>query len=147
MFDVIWTDPNRESLKERMVKKEQEGKTKGNNNKMLHGSRRSMSTHSSSSSERGFGLFASRTRKFQGRPSSSAEKPPTPPKPSTDQRAKDKLDSTYGVKSLLSHPDGSEVTVKPTIEPFPPVRPLDFGDAVSSVSSRGKSITPCFHVY
>lgn len=145
MFDVLWTDPNRELLKERIAKRDQEGNPKGKSNKSSQGTRRSMSTHSSSSSERGFGLFIPRSRKSQGRPS-TADKPVTP-KPPTDEKARDKGDSTYGVKSLLSHPDGSEITVKPTLAPFQPVRPLEFGDAVSSVSSRGKNVIPGPHVY
>ncbi|KAK7750622.1 hypothetical protein SLS62_007469 [Diatrype stigma] len=142
MFDVLWTDPNRELLKERIAKRDQEGNPKGKGNKTLEGTRRSMSTHSSSSSERGFGLFIPRSRKLQGRPS-SAEKPVTPQKPPIDERVRDKGDSTYGVKTLLSHPDGSEITVKPTLGPFQPVRPLDFGDAVSSVSSRDSILSKC----
>ncbi len=140
MFDVLWTDPNRELLKERMVKREQEGKTKGKN-KRSQSTRRSISTNSSSSSDRGFGLFMTKNRKFQGTPP-KIEKPTAISELSIDEGVRDRRASAYGIRSLLSHPDGSELTVKPSTGLFLPIRkPPTTSDAASSKSSRGKYIT------
>lgn len=140
MFDVLWTDPNREILKERIIKKEQEGKTKGSAQKRSSSDRRSTSTNSSSSSDRGFGLFVTKIRKTPGS-LSKAKRPATVPESSTDGEIGDRRASTYDVKSFLSHPNPSQLTVKPATEPFLPLNLPEFGDATSTASSRGRDTT------
>lgn len=137
MFDVLWTDPNRELLKERIVKKEQESKAKGNAQKRSSSDRRSTSTNSSSSSDRGFGLFVTKMRKTPGS-LSKAKRPATVPESSTDENGGERHTSTYDVDSFLSHPDPSQLTLKPNREPFLPLNFPEFGDATSTASSRGK---------
>ena len=140
MFDGLWTDPNRELLKERIVKKEQEGKTKGTAQKRSSSDRRSTSTNSSSSSDRGFGLFVTKIRKTPGSLSKS-KRPATVPESSADEDIGERRTSTYDVNSLLSHPDPSQLTLKANKEPFLPLSFPEFGDATSTASSRGKDAT------
>ncbi|RYO84603.1 hypothetical protein DL766_009820 [Monosporascus sp. MC13-8B] len=134
MFDVLWTDPNRELLKDKISKREQEGRNKGKVTKRSQNNRRSLSTHSSSSSDRGLGLFT-KARKTLTIPS-KPKNPTTSPDLSTEEVPRARRTSAHGVKSLLSHPDGSEVTVKPVTGSLLPVQPHDFSDAASGASSR-----------
>ncbi|KAI1079300.1 hypothetical protein F5B20DRAFT_581402 [Whalleya microplaca] len=160
MFDVLWTDPNRELVRDRMVRKEQEAKDKEKDKKQKSEHRReSTSTNSSSSTDHGFGIFASKSLRKTPTPSKTKDlatslaslttddkrKTPTPFKTMdlatslaslTTNDKKVNRTSKYGVKSLLSHQDGSEVTVKPTEGTHLPVQLPEAGDAISTLSSR-----------
>ncbi|RYP02840.1 hypothetical protein DL764_005560 [Monosporascus ibericus] len=133
MFDVLWTDPNRELLKDKIRKREQEGRNKGKIAKISQQNRRSLSTYSSSSSDRGFGLFA-KARKTLTAPSKQ-KNPSTSPDLPTEEAPRARRTSAYGVKSVLSDPGGSEVTVKPVTGSLLPVQPHDFSDVASGASS------------
>ncbi|KAI2609288.1 hypothetical protein GGR54DRAFT_651861 [Hypoxylon sp. NC1633] len=114
MFDVIWTDPNRELVGERMVRKEQEAKIKEKEKKQRSESgRQSVSTESSASSERGFGLFATRNRRKTPTPSKSKDSATTSQPLLGGAANKINRTSAYCVRSLLLHQDDSEATVKP----------------------------------
>ncbi|KAK8058699.1 hypothetical protein PG994_009147 [Apiospora phragmitis] len=137
MFDVLWTDPNRELVGERRVRKELEAQNREKEQKKTGINRNSTSTSNSSSSERSFGLFSSKNRKK----ASTSSKPATqrfsaPHTPADEPRSQ--RTSGYGVKALLSHEDVSAVTVKPvsssnvTHESIPQAF-----DASLSLSSRG----------
>ncbi|RYP69545.1 hypothetical protein DL771_006060 [Monosporascus sp. 5C6A] len=134
MFDVLWTDPNRELLKDKISKREQESRNKGKIIKRSQPNRRPLSTHSSSSKDRGFGLFT-KARKTLTTPS-KPKNPSTSPDLPAEEVPRARRTSAYGVKSLLSHPDGSEVTVKPVTGSLLPVQPPDFSDVASGASSR-----------
>jgi hypothetical protein len=132
MFDVIWTDPNVEHVGQRALRKEQEAK--GKDKKKAESGRQSVSTASSSSSERGFGLFASKNRKTGSTPARA--------KPTTgvhDQEAhddaKDRRTSMYGVKAALANQDEFEMSpIIPTESHFLPVQQPEFE---YSASPRG----------
>ncbi|RYP59910.1 hypothetical protein DL769_008329 [Monosporascus sp. CRB-8-3] len=134
MFDVLWTDPNRELLKDKIRKREQEGKSKGKVTKRPQINRRPLSTHSSSSSDRGFGLFTKARKTLTT--SSKPKNPTTSPDLCTEEVPRAGRTSAYGVKSLLPHPDRSEVTVKAVTGSLLPVQPHDFSDVASGASSR-----------
>jgi hypothetical protein len=139
MFDVLWTDPNRELVGERILRKEREereGRTKEKDRKKHESTRHSISTNSSSSSEKGFGFFAVKNRK-KATTSPKADHRATSPADRLSDDAKDRRGSAYGVKALLNHEDDSEVTVKPAHSVFPPVQSPEPVDGSSSLSSRG----------
>lgn len=127
MFDVLWTDPNRELVGERKIRKELEAQNKEKEKKQAGVNRQSTSASSSSSSERSFGLFSGKARK----------KASTPSKQATDEPRSQRV-SGHGVKALLSHEDYSAVTVKPasssnvTHDNIP-----EASDGSLSLSSRG----------
>ncbi|KAI0834164.1 hypothetical protein F5Y06DRAFT_307112 [Hypoxylon sp. FL0890] len=136
MFDVLWTDPNRELVGERMKKKEQEAKKKEKEKKAKsESSRQSISTESSTSSDRGFGIF----RKKPSTPSKTNE-PTASPALLTPDASKTNRTSAYGVRSLLLHQDESEVTVKPTEKDHLPVQPPEAVDT-SSLSSPDSTLS------
>ncbi|KAK7935136.1 hypothetical protein PG985_000631 [Apiospora marii] len=112
MFDVLWTDPNRELVGERKIRKELEAQTKEKEKKKAGVKRQSTSASSSSSSERSFGLFSGKTRKKAPTPSKQASPNLSAPQTPTDEPRSQRV-SGYGVKALLSHEDDSAVTVKP----------------------------------
>ncbi|RYP03716.1 hypothetical protein DL765_010413 [Monosporascus sp. GIB2] len=143
MFDVLWTDPNRELLKDKISKREQEGRNKGKVTKRSQSNRRSLSTRSSSSSDRGLGLFtkARKTLTVPSKPKNLT----TSPDLSTEEPPGARETSAYGVKSLLSHPDSSEVTVKPATGALLPVQPHDFNDVASGASSRDSVLSRGAH--
>jgi hypothetical protein len=132
MFDVIWTDPNRELVGQRIDRKEGEAKDR-RKQELGH---QSVSTCSFSSSERGFGLFGSKSRKRAATPSEPKLSPPSPALPATEG-VQERCPSICGVKSLLSHEDDSEITVKPTDAIFGSPRLPEPTESSSSVSSRG----------
>ncbi|OTA67693.1 hypothetical protein K449DRAFT_182362 [Hypoxylon sp. EC38] len=140
MFDVLWTDPNRELMGERMKKKEQAARMKDKEKKSKpDSSRRSISTESSTSSDRGFGIFSTRSRKKPPTPSMT-NNPTTSPALLSPDPNKINRTSAYGVKSLILHQDESEVTVKPTEKgPFPVQRP-ETADT-SSLSSPDSTLS------
>ncbi|XXH00438.1 hypothetical protein Hte_006783 [Hypoxylon texense] len=144
MFDVIWTDPNRELMGERIIRKEQEAKTREKQKRQRsESSRRSVSTESSASrasSERGFGLFASRSRRKIPSPPKSGD-PATPPTLLTSSTSKASRTSAYGVRALLlQHQDNSEATVKPDEAAHLPVQPQEAAE-VSSLSSPDSTLS------
>ncbi|ORY71782.1 uncharacterized protein BCR38DRAFT_462819 [Pseudomassariella vexata] len=73
MFDVIWTDPNRERVGERIARKELEAKNKDKDRKSQSG-RQSVSSNRSSTSDRAFGFFAHKSRKRATAPSQIKER-------------------------------------------------------------------------
>ncbi|KAK8136942.1 hypothetical protein PG984_004882 [Apiospora sp. TS-2023a] len=113
MFDVLWTDPNRELVGERKIRKELEAQNKENEKKKAGVNRQSTSASSSSSSERSFGLFSGKARRKTPTPSKQASPSLSAPQTPTDEPRSQRV-SGYGVKALLSHEDDSAVTVKPT---------------------------------
>ncbi|KAJ2979563.1 hypothetical protein NUW58_g7170 [Xylaria curta] len=121
MFDVIWTDPNVELVGQRMQRKEQEAKEK--DKKRAGGCRQSVSTTSSSSSERGFTLFAAKSKWKGSTPSRGKTKSnvPTQEGLGSDQ-GKANRNSTYGVKAALTNQDESESCPQPSHEHFLPVQ-------------------------
>lgn len=146
MFDVIWTDPNRELVGERILRKEREereGKSKDKDRKKHDGvNRNSTSTNSSSSSEKGYGFFGSKNRKKTTTPtrvnrtiSSSAATPL--------EEVKDRRLSAYAVKALLLHEDDSQSTVKPSNGTFPVAQSPELADGSSTLSSRGTGYISC----
>ncbi|KAI1414286.1 hypothetical protein F5Y13DRAFT_197742 [Hypoxylon sp. FL1857] len=140
MFDVIWTDPNRELVGERMKKKEQEAKMKEKEKKSKSdSSRQSISTESSTSSDRGFGIFSSRSRRKPPTPSRTSDTITPPALLSPDVNKIDRT-SAYCVKSLLLHQDESEVTVKPTERGHLPVQRPETADT-SSLSSPDSTLS------
>ncbi|KAI1771834.1 hypothetical protein F4818DRAFT_454338 [Hypoxylon cercidicola] len=141
MFDVIWTDPNRELMGERIVRKEQEARVKEREKKQRSGSgRRSASTESSASSERGFGLFANRSRRKTPTPSKPND-PTTLPALLTSSSSKASRTSAYGVRSLLlHHQDDSEATVKHAEGAHHPVQHQEAAE-VSSLSSPDSTLS------
>ncbi|KAK7967402.1 uncharacterized protein PG986_001679 [Apiospora aurea] len=112
MFDVLWTDPNRELVGERKIRKELEAQSRDKEKKKTDISRNSTSASSSASSERSFGLFSSKSRKKASAPSKPATQSLSSPQTPADE-PKDQRTSGYGVRALLSHEDDSAVTVKP----------------------------------
>ncbi|KAI8958170.1 hypothetical protein F5Y11DRAFT_52331 [Daldinia sp. FL1419] len=140
MFDVIWTDPNRELLGERMVRKEQEAKMKEQEKKQRSdSSRRSISTESTASSDRGFSIFSVRSRRRT--PSSpNPKKPTTPPALPVRSFGKANRTSAYGVKTLLLHQDESEITVKPAERGYFPTQASEAAE-VSSLSSPDSTLS------
>lgn len=112
MFDVLWTDPNRELVGERKIRKELEAQNKEREKKKAGVNRQSTSASSSSSSERSFGLFSGKARKKASTPSKQATPSISTPQTPTDEPRSQRA-SDYGVKALLSHEDDSAVTVKP----------------------------------
>lgn len=136
MFDVLWTDPNRELVGERIVRKEQEAKMKEKEKKQKpENGRQSISTESSTSSDRGFGIFSARSRRKT--PTSPKPKDPTTsPAPPARNVGKVNRTSSYGVKTLLHHQDESEITVKPAERGYLPTQVSEAAD-VSSLSSPG----------
>ncbi|KAG4218041.1 hypothetical protein PC116_g33479 [Phytophthora cactorum] len=142
MFDVLWTDPNRELVGERMVRKEQEAKMKDKEKKQKpENGRRSISTESSASSDRGFGIFSARSRRKTPASSPRPKDPKTPPAPPARNVSTANRTSTYGVKNLLLHQDESEITVKPAERGYLPMQISEAAD-VSSLSSPGGKIEP-----
>ncbi|KAI1371534.1 hypothetical protein F4677DRAFT_450357 [Hypoxylon crocopeplum] len=140
MFDVLWTDPNRELVGQRMVRKEQEARMKEKDKKQKsENSRQSTSTESSVSSDRGFGLFATRSRRKTPTPSKSKNPTTSPTLPAGNTNRVNRT-SAYCVKSLLLHQDDSEATVKPVERDHLPVQPPEATDA-SSVSSPDSTLS------
>ncbi|KAI1799825.1 hypothetical protein F4811DRAFT_71956 [Daldinia bambusicola] len=140
MFDVLWTDPNRELVGERMVRKEQEAKMKDKEKKQKpENGRRSISTESSTSSDRGFGIFSTRSRRkapASPRPKDRNASPATPARSiNKTNRA-----SAYGVKNLLIHQDESEITVKPAERGYLPTQVSEAAE-VSSLSSPDSTLS------
>ncbi|KAI1465624.1 uncharacterized protein F4812DRAFT_452166 [Daldinia caldariorum] len=136
MFDVLWTDPNRELVGERMVRKEQEAKMKDKEKKQKpENGRRSISTESSTSSDRGFGIFSTRSRRkapASPRPKDRTASPATPARSiNRTNRA-----SAYAVKNLLIHQDESEITVKPAERDYLPAQVSEAAEVSNSTLSR-----------
>ncbi|KAI1319184.1 hypothetical protein F5Y16DRAFT_414312 [Xylariaceae sp. FL0255] len=107
MFDVLWTDPNRELVGERKVRKELEAK--GRNWKKDLPGHRSISTSSSSSSDRPLGLFAARNRRIE-------------PSDNGDDGVRPNRSSMFGVTAALANQDESLVSPRPLDGPFLPVQ-------------------------
>ncbi|KAI3318173.1 hypothetical protein HD806DRAFT_549366 [Xylariaceae sp. AK1471] len=119
MFDVIWTDPNVEHVGQRALRKEQEAKEK--DKKKAESGRQSVSTTSSSSSERAFGLFTNKTRRTGTAPS-RAKTNAGGRGPEERDDVKAQRTSIYGVKAALAGQDESEISPKPAEGPFLPVQ-------------------------
>ncbi|CAJ2508104.1 Uu.00g092900.m01.CDS01 [Anthostomella pinea] len=136
MFDVIWTDPNRELVGERMLRKEIEGKSKDKEKKKSQDGRQSGSTTGSSSSERAFGIFASKSRRKPFTTSKAKESNTNSAQLAGDD-VKGNRNTAYAVKTLLPGQDEAEVAPRPIDGPFLPVQSPEACDASSSPSSRG----------
>ncbi|KAI0201031.1 hypothetical protein F4808DRAFT_469981 [Astrocystis sublimbata] len=129
MFDVIWTDPNVERVGQRMLRKEQEAKEK--EKKQTGSYRQSVSTTSSSSSERGFSLFASKSRWKTSTPSRVRSNQPTPKQDeSGNERVKSHHTSIYGVKATLAIQDQSDKSPARSNGLFLPVQPPKSEDII-----------------
>ncbi|KAH9909859.1 hypothetical protein F4778DRAFT_21329 [Xylariomycetidae sp. FL2044] len=133
MFDVLWTDPNRELVGERIARKEMEAKDK--EKKKSENSRQSISTNSSSSSDRAFGIFGSKNRRKTPTPSKQKSPAALSGLGASDDR-KGTRSSTYGVKALLNHQNEADIAVRPITGPFLPMQALERENTVSSRSSR-----------
>jgi hypothetical protein len=142
MFDVLWTDPNRELVGERLMRKELESRSKDKDKEKSENGRRPTSTSSSSSSDRGFG-FSPSTRRAKTPIPSQAKNLATTPDILISDNTRGKKPSIYGVRALLSRQDDSEPTansVKPAVDACLPVQLSEPGDATSSLSSRGMKV-------
>lgn len=138
MFDVIWTDPNRELIGERMVRKELEkNKDKEKDKKTSECGRQSISTTSSSASERAFGFFGSKRAK-KSSASPRAKSLVNSPDLTASETVAEKRSSAYGVRAFLLHQDNSDMTVKRAEGPRLSAPPLDAADAMSNCSSHGR---------
>ncbi|KAI0598161.1 hypothetical protein F4775DRAFT_601601 [Biscogniauxia sp. FL1348] len=140
MFDVLWTDPKRELVGERIQRKEQENreKEKEKSKRKLDNERHSISTTESSCSERGLGRLMTRNRRKTPTPTPSKAKSITSsPGKSTGDDIKGKRGSEYGVQSLLSSHDGPESTTRFTEDSLPPVQLPEIGNSSPAPSSRG----------
>ncbi|KAI1487506.1 hypothetical protein F5X96DRAFT_686875 [Biscogniauxia mediterranea] len=139
MFDVIWTDPKRELVGERIQRKEQENREreKEKSKRKLDNERHSISTTESSCSERGLGRLMTRNRRKTPTPTPSRAKSITSsPAKSTGDDIKGKRGSEYGVQSLLSSHDGHDPTTKPTDASLLPVQLPEIGNSSPAPSSR-----------
>ncbi|KAK9774276.1 hypothetical protein SCAR479_09140 [Seiridium cardinale] len=137
MFDIYWTDHNRELVGERTVRKEREereAKAKEGDGKKHENSRHSVSTTSSASSERGFGFFSSKGRKKVATPS-RVDYATYQPKSVADS-SNERNVSAYGLKRLLVPGDGPELNAKPANGDLLPVQHPHIVDNCSSPSSR-----------
>lgn len=137
MFEVLWTDPNRELMGERIVRKELEAQHK--DKKKVGDARRSISTTSTSSSEKGFGFFSTKGRKrsaalARSRLSMDSGTPP-PACDLTDRRA-----SSYGVAAVSSHGANSPGTVKPASNETGAGQKHEATDGSSSLSWQGQAV-------
>lgn len=140
MFDVIWTDPNRELVGEHRAKKEIAREQKRAKER-AEGSRSSLSTRmSSSSSERALGFFGSLSLKkavapLKSRPSSNSSTLLTPTPPLLNPRRPVTLESqrkSTGVSELLPNSLGDS-------QPCPNQTKGDCQDEHTSYpSSRGR---------
>ncbi|KAK6062388.1 hypothetical protein SCUP234_07296 [Seiridium cupressi] len=137
MFDIYWTDHNRELVGERTVRKEREereAKAKEGDGKKHENSRHSVSTTSSASSERGFGFFSSKGRKKLAT-SSRVDYANDQPESVADS-SKERNISAYGLKRLIVPEDGPELNAKPVDGDLLPVQHPHILDNCSSPSSR-----------
>lgn len=138
MFEVLWTDPNRELMGERIVRKELEAQHKDKDKKKVENSRRSISTTSTSSSEKGFNFFSNKGRKrsaalARSRLSTESAALPSPCE-LTDRRT-----SSYGVTAVLSHGGDSELTAKPTSNETGSGQNHEATDCSSTFSLQGQA--------
>jgi hypothetical protein len=137
MFDVIWTDPNRELMGEKMHRKEKEREAKEKERMKSESGRQSVSTTGSSSSERGFSLFASKSRNKLATPSKSTKMPLSATSPASDS-SKYAGSLVLGVQSLLLRENGSDSTEIPGNGVVAPASSPEPGDVRSIQSPRGK---------
>lgn len=138
MFDVIWTDPDRELVGEHRAKKEVAREQKRAKER-AEGSRSSLSTRvPSSSSERAFGLFGSLSLKkavapLKSRPSSNSSTLLTPTPPLLDPRRLSPLESqcknmgllefiTNSLQASQSRPNGTTESRQNEHISYPPSR-------------------------
>jgi len=147
MFDVIWTDPDRELVGERRARKEEEKNRKERDGS--HTGRNSLSTRSSSSSgEKPFGFSRSKSQKravtpLKATPSGSI----APRTPAND--AKYRRGSFFGsgggsVAPALEAPADSnrDDSQAPSDHTFIPDHFLDHPGTSPSSSSRGMILLP-----
>ncbi|KAI0396153.1 hypothetical protein F5Y17DRAFT_473208 [Xylariaceae sp. FL0594] len=138
MFDVIWTDPNVEHVGQRKLRKEQEAKNR--DKKKTDSGRQSVSTASSASSERGFGLFASKPRKGTPTPSSNRVKPETSVgNQGEGDDVKTQRTSAYGVKATLAERYENATAKTNTDWQLHPEPPLEAAETYSG-SHRADSV-------
>jgi len=135
MFDVCWTDPNRELRSEKAARKEAEAKRK-DHNASSDNVRQSFSTTSSSPSEgrtQSLGLFSS----LRARKSVNLNR--------SRQSAllRDSPHDIVGVGSSFSHIDNSELAVKPskTVSEVI-IHSPDQSEAVASSCSGSRLVSP-----
>jgi hypothetical protein len=124
MFDVIWTDPNVEHMGQRKLRKEQEAKDK--DSKRAESGRQSISTTSSSSSERGLGFFAPKSKRKVTTPTTRTNAGLLGQEDCDDVKAN--RASMYGVKAALADQDKFGVSPKPIEEPLLLVQPPELDD-------------------
>ncbi|KXJ92826.1 hypothetical protein Micbo1qcDRAFT_232513 [Microdochium bolleyi] len=144
MFDVCWADPNRELRSEKAARKESEVKLKDRQSQSVNGRQSFSTTSSSSSSERlshGLGFFSS----IRGRRSAAPAKSRQSALQSDRSPEQDgpRHSSIYGVTSILSHLDTSEVTVKRNdTSSEAMLQSPDQSEAVSSLWSSSHAVSP-----
>jgi hypothetical protein len=100
MFDVLWTDPDRELVGERIIRKELEAESKGKYVDGTDTTRTSRSSGSSASSERRFGFFTPRSKKQATSPRGSTSRlnlPTTPTNCSASDRRSSLLSTTDSI--------------------------------------------------
>jgi hypothetical protein len=140
MFDVYWTDHNRELVGERIIRKERERREaegKEGNRKGHKSSRHSITTTSSASSEKGFGFFTSKERKKAT--AASRLDYATHPLNASTNKDKEQSSAAYDTKELVHDEDHLRYSLNSGsgVEELPTQVTLPSFDC-SSPSSRGK---------
>jgi hypothetical protein len=137
MFEIFWTDPDRELVGEHRAKKELAKEQKARERE--GSSRSSLSTRpSSSSSDKAFGLFGSRSLKEKVRSKISSHVPRPLRAPTLDSRSGQGLLPL--VNSTLNSTEDRLEPLSPTVDGFSLAGTdslLDHGE-LSSRSERGK---------
>lgn len=147
MFDVYWTDHNRELVGERTARKEREreAKAKEGNTKKHESPRHSVATtNSSASSEKGLGLFATRGRKRITAPT-RLDYATNAPDSLLSDNLKERSVSGYDAKRLLTHESDANTALRADIEQFGSTQIQNSLGSCSSPSSRGNDYMygPC----
>ncbi|KAI0472154.1 hypothetical protein GGR56DRAFT_682584 [Xylariaceae sp. FL0804] len=140
MFDILWTDPNVELVGERKLRKELAGKTKEKDKEkpILNDGRHSISTASSTSSERALTIFTNKARKKHSAPIKATEAPLCLGAIDTTTGARS---SIYGVRSQLLNQDETDTSPKTANGAFQPVQFPEVGDTSTSPSSRDSTLS------
>ncbi|KAI5867159.1 hypothetical protein GGS23DRAFT_547101 [Durotheca rogersii] len=142
MFDVLWTDPNRELMGEKIIRKEQEAKEREKRQKSDR-NRQSFSTESTTSSDRSFRFFGSRSRRKAQTPPQAEDKgaPASPSASLADHAAKVSRTSGYHARPVLHHRDSSRDTTKPAQPSHPSLQLPEINDGSSSLSSPDSTLS------
>ncbi|KAI0157337.1 hypothetical protein GGR57DRAFT_500957 [Xylariaceae sp. FL1272] len=120
MFDVIWTDPNRELVGQRIIRKEKEleRKEKDKDKRKHDGSHQSVSTSSSYSNSKRLSLLQAAKNKLKGSKSSLRSRPGTSNGAEENNELKANRTSSYSVDAALTNLQESDSSQRPVKSPF-----------------------------